>query len=208
MAEISSFQRRPLAPSLHCQQQKQAQATETSNRNKQHKGASMKKRIVGAAFLAGLAVLVTASTAQATPPIGVTSTAAFGTFEDGIQAKTHTSPPRDSNWQARIDIEGATDVHVVENKIAPGGSLGWRSHPGPLIAVVKTGEVVLYSADGSTCTSKVIKAGSGWVEQGGAVHTVHNEGGVEAVIEATVLVPQGQNRRHDEPSPGGNCPEG
>jgi Cupin domain len=167
----------------------------------------MKKRIVGAVFVAGLAVLVTASTAQATPQIGVTGTFTVGMFVEDIEAKT-IGTDLHPEWRARIDTKGATDVYFVENKIAPGGSVGWRSHPGPLIGFVKTGAVVLYSFDGSICTMRVIPAGSGWVEQGGAVHTVHNESGGEAVFEATVIVPQGENRRMDKPSPTGtDCPD-
>jgi hypothetical protein len=172
----------------------------------------MKKRIVGAAFVAGLAVLVTASTVQATPPQGVRRTETIGTFEEDIEAKTtlmgtETHP----KWQARIDTKGATDVHFVENTIAAGGTLGWRSHPGPLIVVVKKEKVVLYRFDGSICTREEFTAGSGWVEQGDSVATVHNESDdVDdvAVIEVAALTPKGVAVRIDvrEAPTGTDCP--
>jgi quercetin dioxygenase-like cupin family protein len=157
----------------------------------------MKKLIGGAAFLAGLAVLVIASTAQATTGVGVTSTVfAVGTF-DQIEAKTLSS-----NWQARIETKGATDVHILENRIVPGGTFGWHSHPGPSIVVVKSGALTLYHGDDPTCTPHVIAAGSGFVDDGGDVHVVRNEGSVDAVVYVTSLVPKGAPRRIDEPSPG------
>ena len=160
----------------------------------------MKKLIGGAAFLAGLAVLVIGPAAQATPGVGVTSTVfAVGTF-DTIHAKTLSS-----NWQARIDTKGATDVYFLENRIAPGGTFGWHSHPGPSIVVVKSGALTLYRGDDPTCTPQVIEAGSGFVDDGGDVHVVRNEGNVDAVVYVTSIVPKGAARRIDEPSPG-NCP--
>jgi quercetin dioxygenase-like cupin family protein len=160
----------------------------------------MKKLIGGAAFLAGVAVLVVVATALATPGVGVTSTTfAVGAF-DQIHAKTLSS-----SWQARIDTKGATDVHILENRIVPGGTFGWHSHPGPSIVVVKSGALTLYSGDDPTCTPHLVAAGSGFVDDGGDVHVVRNEGSVDAVVYVTSLVPHGAARRIDEPSPG-NCP--
>ncbi len=160
----------------------------------------MKKLIGGAAVLAALAVLVIVATALATPGVGVTSTLfAVGTF-DQLEAKTLSS-----DWQARISTKGVTDVHILENRIAPGGTFGWHSHPGPSIVVVKSGALTLYRGDDPTCTGQVVAAGSGFVDDGGDVHVVRNEGSVDAVVYVTSLVPHGAARRIDEPSPG-NCP--
>jgi quercetin dioxygenase-like cupin family protein len=159
----------------------------------------MKKLVVGAASLAALAVLGIAATALATPGVGVTSTVfAVGTFDE-IEAKTHSR-----GWQARIKTKGVTDVHILENRIVPGGTFGWHSHPGPSIVVVKSGALTLYRGDDPTCTPHVVAAGSGFVDDGGDVHVVRNEGTVDAVVYVTSLVPQGAARRIDEPSPG-NC---
>jgi quercetin dioxygenase-like cupin family protein len=158
----------------------------------------MKKLIGG--VVAGVAILAIAATALATPIVGVTSTVfAIGAFDD-IHAKT-LSP----HWQARIDTKGATDVHILENRIVPGGTFGWHSHPGPSIVVVKSGALTLYHGDDPTCTPTVVAAGSGFIDDGGDVHLVRNEGSVDAVVYVTSLVPHGAARRIDEPSPG-NCP--
>jgi len=157
----------------------------------------MKKLAVATAVFAGVAVLMLAASAQATPGVGVTSTVfAVGAFDE-IHAKTLSS-----DWQARIDTKGATDVHILENRIVPGGTFGWHSHPGPSIVVVKSGALTLYHGDDPTCTPHVVTAGSGFVDDGGAVHVVRNEGTVDAVVYVTSLVPKDAARRIDEPSPG------
>jgi len=157
----------------------------------------MKRLISGVAALAGLAVLVIATTALATPGSGVTSTVfAVGTFQE-LEAKTLSS-----DWQVRISTKGVTDVHILENRIVPGGTFGWHSHPGPSIVVVKSGALTLYRGDDPSCTPQVFAAGSGFVDNGGDVHVVRNEGSVDAVVYVTSLIPQGAGRRIDEPSPG------
>jgi quercetin dioxygenase-like cupin family protein len=164
----------------------------------------MNKRIGGATALAAAAILVTASlsssTAQATPVVGVVSTTlGIGAFQH-LDAKTVSK-----HWKARIKTKGATDVYFVENRISPGGSYGWHSHPGPSIVVVKSGALTLYSGDDPTCTPEVVPAGSGFVDDGGDVHVVRNEGSVDALVYVLSIIPHGAERRIDEPSPG-NCP--
>ena len=145
---------------------------------------------------------------QATPGTGVTSTLfAVGRFED-IDAKALTdidpNPANNDFWQARIKTKGTSELYILENRIAPGGTFGWHSHPGPSLVVVKSGALTLYRADDPTCTGTVVPAGSGFVDNGGDVHVVRNEGSVVTVVYVSSLVPAGVERRIDQPSPG-NC---
>ena len=97
----------------------------------------------------------------ATPVSGVTTTTfAVGHFDE-IQAKTVSS-----SWQARISTKGESDLYVLENRIAPGGTFGWHSHPGPSLVIVKTGALTLYRGDDPDCTPQVVAAGSGFVDEG------------------------------------------
>ena len=161
------------------------------------------------AFVAGLlGAIAMFGFVQATPGQGVASTTlAVGRFAD-IDATTLTDTTSGADtdfWQARIKTKGVTDVHVLENRIQPGGTFGWHSHPGPSLVVVKTGALTLYLASDPTCTGHVVMAGSGFVDNGGDVHVVRNEGSVETIVYVTSLVPEGFGRRIDEPAPG-NCP--
>jgi len=169
----------------------------------------MRNRFMLALTAALLGVVAIGGLVLATPGSGVTSTLfAVGRFEE-IDAKTLTDidpdPANTDFWQARIRTKGSSDLYVLENRIAPGGTFGWHSHPGPSLVIIKSGALTLYGADDPDCTPQVFEAGSGFVDNGGDVHVVRNEGSIETVVYVTSLVPEGFARRIDEPSPG-NCP--
>jgi len=147
-------------------------------------------------------------TVLATPPSGVTPTVfGVGRFDD-IDATTKTDidpgAPTDF-WQARINTKGVTDLHVLQNVIAPGGTFGWHSHPGPSLVIVKSGTATFYLAGDPTCSPHVVQAGSGFVDNGHDTHVVRNDGKVDLVTVVVSFVPAGFQRRIDEPAPA-NCP--
>src|SRR5256885_12905513 len=82
---------------------------------------------------------VYAGTVLATTPRGVTTTTfGVGRF-DNIDSTTKTdinSGAATDFWQARINTKGASDLYVLQNTIAPGGTFGWHSHPGPSLVIV------------------------------------------------------------------------
>jgi quercetin dioxygenase-like cupin family protein len=142
------------------------------------------------------------ATAIATSAHGVTSTVfAVGQFHEIGALSTAYS----GSWQAQVNTKGESDVWILENKVAPGGSFGWHSHPGPSLVVVKTGALTLYRANDPSCTPQIVEAGSGFVDAGGDVHIVRNEGSIEAVVYVMSFVPRGGARKIDQPQPG-NCP--
>lgn len=160
----------------------------------------MKSRLALALLVVAAGIAGYGGTVLATSPRGVTSTTfAVGQFNE-ISAKTLSS-----SWQARINTKGESDVWILENRIAPGGSFGWHSHPGPSIVVVKSGALTLYRGDDPACAPEIVAAGSGFVDDGGDVHLVRNEGSVDAVVYVMSLVPRGAARRIDQPQPA-NCP--
>jgi quercetin dioxygenase-like cupin family protein len=158
--------------------------------------------------LAGGAFVTYASGALATPSRGVTTlTLGVARFDDiDAAARTDIDPgDRRDNWKARIKTEGATDVHMLQNTIAPGGTFGWHSHPGPSLVIVKSGTATFYDADDPACAPHVVATGSGFVDNGQDTHVIRNEGSVDLVTEVVSLVPAGFARRIDEPAPA-NCP--
>lgn len=167
----------------------------------------MRNRFMVAMTAALVCVVALGGIALATNPVGVTSTTlAIGRFANiDANTKTDIDPGRRTHfWKARIKTKGSTDVYILENRIAPGGSFGWHSHPGPSLVVVKSGALTLYRGDDPTCKPQVVEAGSGFVDDGGDIHLVRNEGTVETVVYVTSLVPAGFARRIDVPAPG-NC---
>jgi quercetin dioxygenase-like cupin family protein len=149
--------------------------------------------------------------AQATPPDKVTTTIiGIGRFTKiDAKVKTDINPGSPTEfWKARIKTKGSSDLHVLQNTIAPGGTFGWHSHPGPSLVIVKSGTATFYLAAHPTCTPHVVPAGSGFVDQGHDVHVVRNEGSVDLVTVVVSLVPADAVRRIDEPSPGNCLPNG
>ena len=163
--------------------------------------------VLGAAVYGGIAL--------ATPPHGVSNPLlVIGNFAGGIDAaaKTDTDPGNPTDfWQVRISAKGATDVHVLENVIAPGGSFGWHSHPGPSLVTVKSGKLSVY---GSDCTTPEdfgpgSPNGSTFVDQGHDLHMVRNNSTTDvADVYVVSFVPAGFQRRIDEPNPDmTRCPQ-
>jgi quercetin dioxygenase-like cupin family protein len=167
------------------------------------------------ATIAAVVALVTAALlmlpAQATPPDKVATTMiGIGRFTNiDATAKTDVDPGTPTEfWKTRIKTKGSSDLHVLQNTIAPGGTFGWHRHPGPSLVIVKSGTATFYLAADPTCTPHVVSAGSGFVDSGGDVHVVRNEGSVDLVTVVVSLVPAAFERRIDAPSPRDCLPNG
>ena len=151
----------------------------------------------------------------ATPSTGLTTTIYAKSLFDPVKLKGFKllSDPSDKGrfhhwpkfWSVRMRTHGLTDAYVVDNKIAPGGTTGWHSHPGPSMIFVVGGTVTNYEGDDPTCTGRPYSAGSGFTDAGGDdVHMLRNEGSVPAETIAVQFLPTGADRRIDKPDPG-NC---
>jgi quercetin dioxygenase-like cupin family protein len=112
----------------------------------------------------------------------------------------------------RIQLQRPSDVAVQQVTIAPGGSTGWHSHPGPAVVIVKSGSLTLYDADDRRCkgTTYTVEPGSPvgkvFIDEGrGHVHLGRNEGTTNTELYVTYLdMPVGAEPRIDAPDPG-NC---
>jgi quercetin dioxygenase-like cupin family protein len=159
----------------------------------------MRSKLALASLAVALAIAVYAGTVLATPPSGVKPTV-FGIGKLG----SFDTNGRIGAWSAKMNIKGATDLHVLSNTIAPGGSFGWHSHPGPSFVIVKSGTATVYFGADPTCRPNRFRAGSGFVDKGLDVHLVRNEGTRDLVTVVVSFVPRGATRRVDEVDPG-NC---
>ena len=161
--------------------------------------SSIRNRTMAAAVGAIVIGTLLAVTASATPGSGVTTvTIGTGRFVD-IDTKVKTGA-----WKAELATKGESDLHVIQNTIIPGGTFGWHSHPGPSLVIVKAGTATFYLA-ADPCTPHVVHTGEGFVDQGGDVHVVRNEGTVDLVTVVASLIPADAVRRIDEPAPDGAC---
>ncbi len=136
-----------------------------------------------------------AGAARATPPHGVTNTLIAGPVEIGdIDALTNDAP----DYKARVRTRGASDTYVQYTAIAPGGDVGWHSHPGIVFVLVVSGTATHVDED---FTPTDFPAGSGFVEEPGNVHNLVNEGDTDLELVVFFLLPKGAPRRIDEPMP-------
>jgi quercetin dioxygenase-like cupin family protein len=157
----------------------------------------MRRNWAWALVVAALGVSAYAETVGATPPTGVQPTIfGIGTF-GSIATKGKLGA-----WSASMNTSGATDIHVLQNRIAPGGSFGWHSHPGPSFVIVRSGTATVYFGADLTCTPHRYGPGTGFVDKGFDVHLVRNEGKVDLVTVVVSFVPKGADRRIDAPNPG------
>ena len=160
----------------------------------------MRSRLVLASFVVVVGIAVYASTVLATPPSGVTPT----TFGIGKLGSFDTNG-RVGAWSAKMNIKGASDLHILSNRIAPGGQFGWHSHPGPSFVIVSQGRRRSIWALIPSAGPTGIGLDRAFVDKGLAVHIVRNEGTVNLVTVVVSFVPRGAERRIDEADPG-TCP--
>ena len=162
-----------------------------------------KNRIILVTLLA--VVMAFAAAALATPGSGVTGV---------IQARAKFLVPVDI--KVKIDDQHQEVIHVPDSKdtviqqvvFEPQGFTGWHSHPGPAIALVKSGTLTLFDSDDPSCTGKTYTAGQAFIDHGqGHGHLAGNPSATErAELWITYFdVPPGAAPRVDQPGPS-SCP--
>jgi len=179
----------------------------------------MKVKSVVTLLIAGSGIALSAGHVLATPSSGLTATTLAKSLFEPLDVEGHVSSAdacqssqgkiedweRCAGWKARANTGGPSDVWVVDNKLVPGGTTGWHSHPGPSLILVVAGTVTNYTSDDPSCTGHAYSAGQGFVDPGGThVHILRNEDSLPAETIAVQLLPRDAVRRIDAPDPG-NC---
>lgn len=138
--------------------------------------------VVALLVVAGLAVGLRASEADSPAPAAEALTR--GTFTDDITVKITVQQP---GAETRvIDVPDPSDIAVTKITIPAGGSTGWHTHPGPVLATVHTGALTIINA--GDCLPRVYRAGQAFVDPGhGNVHVGRNHTDDETIVYATFL---------------------
>lgn len=133
------------------------------------------------AFVGGL--LAIAGAALATPGVGALGIVhARGTNADELNIHSAEG--------IKLKTRGPVDFVTQQITIAPGGTTGWHSHPGPVLVTVKAGALTLVYADDPTCAGRKYTTGQSFVDRGDeTVHTALNLGTEPVELWATYLVP-------------------
>jgi len=109
-----------------------------------------------------------------------------------------------------IEASGAegTDVVMVQNTFAAGGTSGWHSHPGDVVLVVQSGQLTIYSerTTGGRCRARTYTAGQAFTESPSDSQAGVNHGTTPTVVSVAFFgVPHGGLTRIDR-TPPINCP--
>jgi quercetin dioxygenase-like cupin family protein len=163
------------------------------------------KRVTAVALVAILVAAGAVGSALGTPGSGITATPhARGTLERDHRG--HHGHWDKRKKPVRIELSRPSDVAVQQVIVAPGGTTGWHSHPGPAVVIVKAGALTLYDANDRRCKGTTYSAGKVFIDPGrGHVHVGRNEGTTNTELYVTFLdVPVGADPRIDVPRPG-NC---
>jgi quercetin dioxygenase-like cupin family protein len=129
-----------------------------------------------------------------------------------VLARASFADPTDLKFKIKgqsqevINVNNAQETVIQQIVIAPGGHTGWHSHPGPVVVLIKSGQMSFYDSEDPTCTVRTYSAGEAFIDSGqGHVHIARNEGSVNLELWATYFdVPAGGAFRIDAASPG-NC---
>ena len=145
----------------------------------------MKRRqmkIIVTFVVLGLFAIV--GTALATPPIGIIAAPVQARGTNADELNLHTAAG------IKLKTKSSLDFVTQQIRIAPGGTTGWHSHPGPVLVTVKTGALTVVYASDPTCSGRTYTAGQSFVDRGDEnVHTALNLGATEVELWATYLVP-------------------
>jgi quercetin dioxygenase-like cupin family protein len=124
-------------------------------------------------------------------------------FADRVDVKFSVKGSQDGADVVRVN--GAQETVMQQIVIGPGGHTGWHSHPGPVVVLVKSGELTFYSGDDPTCTGRTYSAGEAFIDSGqGHVHVARNlSSSQNTELWATYFdVPPGGAFRLDAAAPG------
>lgn len=149
-----------------------------------------RRMAIGSALLSVVIVAVLAGSVLATASSG---------FVSVLQSRGPLGESLHFNTGAvKFQTKGSVDVATAVVTIAPGGFSGWHEHPGIVLVTVKSGTVTFYDKN---CVGIAHPAGTSFVEANGdGPGIARNESAsVDAVVNATYIVPTGAALRIDTP---------
>ena len=172
------------------------------------KATMTKWRLAFLVIMAAVSTVVAGAT-LATPPSGILSApvVARASFADRVDIRFKVKGERQKGQgqhQEVIHVRDAQETVMQQIVIEAGGHTGWHTHPGPVVVLVKSGELTFYSSEDPTCTGRTYSAGQAFIDSGqGHVHIARNEGSETLELWATYFdVPPGGPFRFDADDPG------
>lgn len=125
-----------------------------------------------------------------------------------VWAQAAPAPTVEEVARGRTDFHeafgGPAELITLRVTLPPGGVIPWHLHPGPVQAVIISGDLTIYQSDG--CTAQY-HAGDATFLPAGTVHEEHNDGALPIELLVSYLVPEGTPVRVPAEAPAsGGCP--
>lgn len=135
--------------------------------------------------IGGIAVLLGATAAMATPPSGLASTL----LGRGSLSR-HDRVQLLAGLAKQIKPK-SSDVAMVRATLDPGGTTGWHAHPGPSVVVLAVGTLTISEAKGRGCRVIRVSAAKGQKAffHPKDVHRFENKGKTVAEFYITYFAP-------------------
>jgi quercetin dioxygenase-like cupin family protein len=138
--------------------------------------------------------------AAAVLAVSAIGTAAFAAPRDPAPAGVHITPLAQAGLGTKVRAhsqgiavrtKGPRAMLVTKIIVDPGGTFGWHTHPGPVLVALAQGTLTVFESHHGHCMRSTVKAGDGFVEDGGHVHLARNQGSEPVRLYATFLAKNG-----------------
>jgi quercetin dioxygenase-like cupin family protein len=153
-----------------------------------------KHRLLAPLALAAVPALAASAFAAGHHGAGATSPPGGGPSGVVIDPLVHATVPdavRVNSAGIKIRTKGPRDLLGTLITVAPGGTFGWHTHPGPVLVAIASGTLSLYEAHHHGCAKRRVGPGQAFIEDGGHVHLARNEGSEPVKVYATFLARTG-----------------
>jgi hypothetical protein len=107
-----------------------------------------------------------------------------------LAVATLGGPVRLDTAGIEMHTRGARDALMARLQFAAHGTSGWHTHPGPVIVQVASGTLTLRHPTRAGCVEETFGPGTGFIENGSAVHEAF-AGDEPVVVYATFLAKPG-----------------
>jgi quercetin dioxygenase-like cupin family protein len=140
--------------------------------------------------------------------IALLSVVILGVFGSGVVLAAPSGVSRNVvatgvSGDVNIEAKGPVEVRHAIVTVEPGGTTGWISWPGALVATLKAGDLGYRNASEQDCAERTLAAGDSFVIPSGSVFEVVNPGADTTEVHTVAFLPPGQNlKAEDKPA---NC---
>ena len=97
-----------------------------------------------------------------------------------------------------IQAKGPVEVNHGIANIEPGGTTGWISWPGAVVAALRTGAFGYRNASEGDCARRAVPAGESFIVPAGTVFEIVNTGPETAEVHFVAFLPPGQKIKSEE----------